>query len=80
MMEAYDNGNGNLRILGEDRRVKWMQTPTKQRQESTLLSESNSQVVAFTLSKYFDFSWYMSKMTSSTWRDVLAEINAELKK
>ena len=78
MMDAYDNGN--LRILGEDRRVKWMQTPIKQRQESTLLSESNSQVVAYTLSNKFDFTYYMNAMTSSTWREVLAEINAELKK
>ena len=82
MMEAYNAGN--LRILGEDRRVKWMQTPNKQRYVSSLLSEANSHVLNYTLNdneaKFGFDNYYMKDMNSAEWRDVLAEINAELKK
>ena len=78
MMEAYNNGN--LRILGEDMRIKWMQTDSKQRYASELLSDANMAVLNYTLSGIINKNQYLSKMNSTEWRDVLREINAELNK
>ena len=82
MMTAYKAGN--LRVLGEDRRVKWMKTDSKQRYVSSLLSEANMAVLNYTLSKdeskFGLNNYYLPKMNTKEWQDVLREINAELNK
>ena len=67
----------NLRVLGEDPAVKWMQTPKKLEYAGRLLDEANTEVLRYTFGKKH-LSEYQSAMTSSRWTEVLAEINAKL--
>ena len=82
MTTAYNAGN--LRVLGEDRRVKWMQTNNKQKYVSQLLSKANMTVLNYTLSKdssTFGYdNYYLANMNSKEWQAVLKEINEELAK
>ena len=83
MMAAYKANPSKLRILGEDPQVKWMKTPVKERNVSTLLSEANSTVLNYTLmasNKTFGYdNYYAKKMNTTEWQSVLKEINENRK-
>jgi len=77
MMTAYRSGD--LKILGEDSRIKWMQTDSKQRYASELLSEANMAVINYTLGKK-TLEDYNASMNTKQWQAVLKEINEGLNK
>ena len=83
MMTAYKANPSKLRILGEDPQVKWMKTPVKERNVSTLLSEANSTVLNYTLmssNKAFGYdNYYAKKMNTTEWQNVINEINENRK-
>lgn len=71
--------NNQLKVLFEDSRVKWMQTSKKLENAGKLLEAANTMVLNYTFGKK-SFGDYTSTMTSSTWNDVLNEINSQLNK
>lgn len=77
-MTAQNDAN-KLRVLFEDSRVKWMQTPKKLDNAGKLLDNANSMVLNYTFGKKTS-SDYSNAMTNEQWTSVLREINANLSK
>ena len=76
-MKARQSEN-QLKVLFEDSRVKWMQTPKKLEYAGKLLDGANTMVLNYTFGKK-NASDYNSEMTNANWTGVLAEINGSLK-
>ena len=75
MKEA--NAAGKLTILKEDPRIKWMTTSKKLEYQGKILDDANTKTVKYAFGS-ISYSAYQSSMTDSRWREVLAEINANL--
>lgn len=70
---------GNLRIVKEDGRVKWLSTPQKGESAGTLLSNANAAIVQYTYNK-ISKEEFNEGVTTSTWSKILEEINSALGK
>ena len=78
MMQAYENKE--LRILGEDMQVKWMQTETKQEYLSGMQNKAKSYVLDYAFYNNIKTeSAYKDKFNEKTWKTVLKEINDNYK-
>ncbi len=72
---------GDLRILVEDARVKWMTTYYKAENSGKLLDDANATVMNYVYGQNVKtLSDYKSKFATETWNRVLKEINDEMKK
>ena len=73
--------NGNLRILVEDARVKWLTTFYKAENSGKMLDEANSTVMQYVYNKQItNINDYKNIFRSTTWQRVLSEINNEINK
>ena len=77
MKEA--NAAGKLTILKEDPRIKWMTTSKKLEYQGKILDDANTKTIKYAFSS-ISYAEYERSMTDSRWREVLAEINANLNK
>ena len=77
MKEA--NAADKLTILKEDPRIKWMTTSKKLEYQGKILDDANTKTIKYAFSS-ISYAEYERSMTDSRWREVLAEINANLNK
>ena len=78
MMDAYKHSE--LRILGEDTQVKWMQTTYKQEYLSGMQNKAKSFVLDYAFyGNIKTESDYKKSFSNDTWKKVLDEINANYK-
>lgn len=70
---------GNLRVIKEDGRVKWLSTPTKGQKSGELLTNAVTAAINYTYGK-IDKDAFIAGASTSTWETVLEEINEKLGK